>query len=559
MINRIFDKLLNHNINRIFLKSNRIFFYLMWIVLSVNLSPLQAKTEAIATFDSIYYYIGTEVSGTNMELAIEMTDSLIENSTDLFEKMRSLMLLATLEQRRGDMVKAIHIANNAESLALELKSKEWTMRILGFLYSAYEGVGLVEKSTIVLKELEKVNKKEKNPLIQLYIHQEKMIHYLYNEDFNAVLEELSLSETYLNILKETDASSLHFGTNYQLKGIVYYHLDELDSAKYYLNNALEALPESSFVLLGYINAYLSKVYLAEKDIENFKKYIEITESYLDGSDDFKLQIAYHEALKDYGILIKDSSIEHQHQLIINELKLNRSETVNAIANELIKDININNEKLKKKNNIIIAISILLIALVLIFYTLKSRKEKLKYRAIVQAVKKEIKEKELELFKAQKERALSQEEITIEAKQLKNTKEHSLEPRENSLNIPVETIDAVMKKLSSFEKTNAFLKNNISLAKLAARVDVNTKYLSYILNQYKEQDFNTYINNLRIKYILEKLIENEEYLEYKIAYLAEECGFSTHSRFSAAFKQITGTTPSSFIDNRKKEVKIKKNK
>ncbi|RYF19687.1 MAG: AraC family transcriptional regulator [Flavobacteriales bacterium] len=77
-------------------------------------------------------------------------------------------------------------------------------------------------------------------------------------------------------------------------------------------------------------------------------------------------------------------------------------------------------------------------------------------------------------------------------------------------------------------------------------------LSSIINQYKNQNFNDYINGLRIDYIIDKLQNDHKYLNYKISYLAEECGFSSHSLFSSAFKKKLKMSPSSFIEFLKNE-------
>ncbi len=50
----------------------------------------------------------------------------------------------------------------------------------------------------------------------------------------------------------------------------------------------------------------------------------------------------------------------------------------------------------------------------------------------------------------------------------------------------------------------------------------------------------------------KLKQNPEYLNYKISYLAEECGFSSHTVFSRIFIEKMGIPPSKFIEYLKKE-------
>src|SRR5690606_5298664 len=97
-----------------------------------------------------------------------------------------------------------------------------------------------------------------------------------------------------------------------------------------------------------------------------------------------------------------------------------------------------------------------------------------------------------------------------------------------LNIPRETEDALVSKLAQFEKSKQFTKQDMSLASLAAHFDTNTKYLSEVINSHKGKNFNSYINELRINYIIDKLKSNSTYLQYRISYLAEESGFSSHS-------------------------------
>lgn len=126
-----------------------------------------------------------------------------------------------------------------------------------------------------------------------------------------------------------------------------------------------------------------------------------------------------------------------------------------------------------------------------------------------------------------------------------------------LNIPQETENALVSKLEQFEKSKQFTKQDMSLALLAANFETNTKYLSEIINTHKGKNFNSYINELRINYIIDKLKSNRTYLQYKISYLAEESGFSSHSSFATVFKAVTGIPPTVFIDLLKSTKKTSK--
>ncbi|MBV8326660.1 helix-turn-helix domain-containing protein [Chryseobacterium sp.] len=116
----------------------------------------------------------------------------------------------------------------------------------------------------------------------------------------------------------------------------------------------------------------------------------------------------------------------------------------------------------------------------------------------------------------------------------------------------ETEKKLLKKLKTFEDSGKFLKSEISLNYLASQFKTNATYLSQIINNHKSQNFNNYINSLRMKYITDKLYNEKKYREYKISYLAQECGYASSQVFVNAFKNEHGVTPSYFIKNLTKE-------
>lgn len=119
----------------------------------------------------------------------------------------------------------------------------------------------------------------------------------------------------------------------------------------------------------------------------------------------------------------------------------------------------------------------------------------------------------------------------------------------------ETEAKLLELLDDFEKGTLYNNKNMSLPFLAGELNTNTKYLSYIINQHKSTDFKSYINRLRIRYIVGKLTNDEKYRQYKISILAEECGFSSHSKFASIFKAVTDFSPSAFIKHVEEENKV----
>lgn len=109
-------------------------------------------------------------------------------------------------------------------------------------------------------------------------------------------------------------------------------------------------------------------------------------------------------------------------------------------------------------------------------------------------------------------------------------------------------------LSEFEEKKDFLKKGMNLGKLSTLLNTNVKYLSLVIKKNKAENFNLYINNLRINYIKTKIQNDQNFLKYKISHLSSLCGYSASSTFSKSFLEITRKTPSEFIQNLKDSMK-----
>lgn len=147
--------------------------------------------------------------------------------------------------------------------------------------------------------------------------------------------------------------------------------------------------------------------------------------------------------------------------------------------------------------------------------------------------------------------ISNEQKELPSKFLKTEEPHT--ESKTSVNITDETTKALLARLEKFELAEKYLRKDISLTWMANYFNTNTKYLSEIIKIYRDKNFATYINGLRIAYITKKLYETPIYREYKINYLAEECGYATPQVFVTAFKKETGFTPSYFLEQLKASV------
>ena len=138
------------------------------------------------------------------------------------------------------------------------------------------------------------------------------------------------------------------------------------------------------------------------------------------------------------------------------------------------------------------------------------------------------------------------DISIDEKQLSNDKI-------KEITISEEIVALILKKLETFEHEKGFLSGKVSVKTLSEAFETNSKYLSKIVNEYKNKTFINYVNDLRIDYAVINLQESKTARKYTLQALAIEYGFNTAESFSTAFSKKTGLKPSYFI----KELENKK--
>ncbi|AWK06350.1 hypothetical protein HYN56_19810 [Flavobacterium crocinum] len=115
-----------------------------------------------------------------------------------------------------------------------------------------------------------------------------------------------------------------------------------------------------------------------------------------------------------------------------------------------------------------------------------------------------------------------------------------------IGIGEELINQILEKLNRFENDKEYLRPNITVQILSSTFETNTKYVSKIVNIYKEKSFIQYINDLRVDHAIGQLQENNKLRKYTVQALALEFGFNNAESFSTAFYKKTGIKPTYFI-------------
>lgn len=108
----------------------------------------------------------------------------------------------------------------------------------------------------------------------------------------------------------------------------------------------------------------------------------------------------------------------------------------------------------------------------------------------------------------------------------------------------------LQQLMELEKL--YLDPSLTVNTLAQQAGIPAKTVSAVLNQHLHKSFSVFVNEYRIAAFRERVMQDDAG-KLTIPGLATECGFSSAATFQRIFKQLTGTTPSQFIQ----EVKLTK--
>lgn len=310
--------------------------------------------------------------------------------------------------------------------------------------------------------------------------------------------------------------------------------------------------------------YIASVYQRKHDYTQAMQWLKMAEDETRASGAKYMLMLVYELQTEYLAQIGNEAASRKAKFLYMSLKdsINTAEELEKIKNtEFFHEVDKyarQVETLHQQNHTrglvaIISVVSLLLVLLALAYALKKNKElrasnKDLYRMNEELVKKADSERHLRSSYTQK---LAARQNEIES--LKQTLS-SLQaaPAEATAEEPLTTDDDDEQRILLMEKIYALMddvsfiaQQDLTVERLAQAIGVHERYVSQAINDTMHKNFNTVLNEYRIREACKRLTDFEHYGAMTNETIAEGLGYKSRSHFTRTFKKITGLTPSQY--------------
>lgn len=522
------------------------FYFLFFLLCSILVKSQNDTTDSFTLIDKAVKKLYQ-----NPDDCIQFSQNVSINTKNDEQKMILQNIMAQAYAMKGDFVQSIKTSLEGDSFLNTENNTAFSQLFMNYsIAEQYQNLDLYRQSEnsidkILAKEIN--NKNPNNTITIAKLYQLQALNF-------AVTKKISEAEIAFKkssqLLKNVNNESQIIKTENELfLASLLIKKNKITEAKLKIETILQNYSGKDFYYLeAFANEKMSRIYFLQKDYEKSLDYLNIALSKIENSNYLPLKSKIYELMsKNYSVL-QDSEKYRKYDKLFSEtntkLESNKKDgiryLIKFIETQENNNLNYFQQAEKSKNLFLIGFCILGIVGLSLYYfnQVKSAKDLQKQLDFV------AKLKDIENVK-QKSTTTSPifQNIIITDETEKSDKK--------TVVISKEKEEDILKKLEELEQSDRFLNKNMSLSILAGQLDTNTKYLTEVINTMKGKNFNAYINELRINHIAYLLKNNPEFLQYKVSYLADFSGFSSHGAFTTIFKSVTGMSPNTYIQQIKK--------
>lgn len=491
-------------------------FFIFFLLLSL-IGNSQKRDKKI---DSLIYEITINLASSNSLRAHYLADSLFLYAPSSHEKLRALLVTAEVYKIEGKTAEMLETL--LTTLEYSKNEKDYTIlsKTYGYLSTLCRQIGFFEEGKHYLEKAIAIISKTEDPAtieaFKAMANSEIAEFEMEMSNFSEAIRYLDIAKIYYIKNKENQRAQFLISRLEEVRGRCYMGLNNPEKALNSFRTSkryLEASGSEHSLFTALIYQGLGEVFLATKQLDSSEYYLKQALTITQSSTYDPLKEELYGSLVNYynTVGLADSASFFSHKF--REISKINSQSNKMMVNNLIQSLPSRNSFLVDKSNRhwwILSGGILFIFGGVLFLANPSIRSKIILR----------------------------DRNVHESKDIKLSEEI-----ENKFE----------ERLKTFENSQKFLDPNMSLATLISYLDTNAKYLNHFLKISRQKDYNTYINDLRIHYIVQRIDNNKKYRKYKISHLAKESGFSSHSNFSANFKRVMDLSPSDYLDKIKSEL------
>lgn len=329
--------------------------------------------------------------------------------------------------------------------------------------------------------------------------------------------------------------------------------------------------------IGLITAIYTNTEQYEKAIESVLRLLEIAKQH--NSLDYETSL-----YKDLADLYKekgDKANSQKYELLYYRAKekLTSDGKLSSVKNvKFMRELNKANEQVmqlsekRRTQNIILCCVILVAAIITaLLYRIYRANRKIKqnnnhlYRSNVELLAKETQAREQRILSETIIQQLREENKTLKAKAHASDAPSEEQPATNasakgtataaestqrqkyqgSRMTGEDTKELYAAVINIMETSSEIFRLGFSIDSLAELVHSRSRYVSQAINQESGSNFNTLLNEYRIKEACRRLSGNPDYANMTIEAIAESVGFKSRTSFGALFKTLIGLSPSAY--------------
>lgn len=221
-------------------------------------------------FDEIYNRVAIQLTAENSQLALHIVDSLYTTSSDPIDKIRKLMLRASICLKPNDLRNTSDCALRVQSIPNKKVNIDWRIRTQIFLSVVYANSGLTKEASLHLNQtnnlISKVKSVKKRNLYYLLLYQSKAYVAFRDQQYDLGIQLLDSTGFYMEELGGSDSLLTLCVINQEMRGRLFLHFESYDKAKNHYQEAennFEKAEMNDPRLLGFIYAGLGKAWFEE--------------------------------------------------------------------------------------------------------------------------------------------------------------------------------------------------------------------------------------------------------------------------------------------------------